>query len=119
MAEGMGKALCMLQYEEDPVPLDYRDFVNFTYHPDDINECIAEFAGKVAEAFQQELNVFSKSEDTFLQSLDLGASSAENEMRTLQNYYLKTDQFLRSLRGEANIVVGRKGSGKSAIFFAS
>lgn len=116
LAAGMGKALCMLQHEEDPVPLDYRDFVNFTYHPKDINECIAEFAGKVAEAFQQETIDIAKSEDTFLQSLDLGASSAENEMRTLENYYLKTDQFLRSLRGEANIVVGRKGSGKSAIF---
>lgn len=116
LAEGMGKALCMLQHDEDPVPLDYRDFVNVTYHPDDINDCIAEFAGKVAEAFQTESGESSNSEDTFLQSLDLGASSAENEMRTLESYYLKTDQFLRSLRGEANIVVGRKGSGKSAIF---
>lgn len=116
LAEGMGKALCMLQHDEDPVPLDYRDFVNVTYHPDDINDCIAEFAGKVAEAFQTESGEINSSEDTFLQSLDLGASSAENEMRTLESYYLKTDQFLRSLRGEANIIVGRKGSGKSAIF---
>ena len=116
LADGMGKALCMLQHQEDPVPLDYRDFVNFTYHPNDINECIAEFAGKVAEAFQQGTSDKPQGQDTFLQALDLGSSSAENEMRTLENYYLKTDQFLRSLRGEANIVVGRKGSGKSAIF---
>ncbi|BFM09143.1 P-loop ATPase, Sll1717 family [Halioxenophilus aromaticivorans] len=116
LSQGMEKALCMLQHQEEPVPLDYRDFVNFTYHPNDVNECIAEFAGKVAEAFQQETKEVVESEDTFLQSLDLGASSAENEMRTLENYYLKTDQFLRSLRGEVNIVVGRKGSGKSAIF---
>lgn len=116
LANGMGKALCMIQHEYDPVPLDYRDFVTITYHPNDINDCIAEFAGKVAEAFQQERHDLIRSEDTFLQSLDLGASSAENEMRTLEKYYLKTDQFLRSLRGEANIIVGRKGSGKSAIF---
>ena len=117
LTEGMGnKALCMLQHEEDPVPLDYRDFVNFTYHPDDINDCIAEFASRVAEAFQQKKPDQTDSKDTFLQSLDLGSSSAENEMRTLENYYLKTDQFLKALRGEANIVVGRKGSGKSAIF---
>ncbi|MDO9049267.1 MAG: hypothetical protein Q7U66_16230 [Methylobacter sp.] len=37
-------------------------------------------------------------------------------MRTLSNYYLKTDQFSKSIRGEAHLVIGRKGSGKSAIF---
>lgn len=116
LADGMGRALCILQQGDDPVPLDYRDFVHTTYHPNDINEYIADFAGKVAEAFQQDTKVAITSNDTFLQSLDLGSTSAENEMRTLESYYLKTDQFLKSLRGEANIVVGRKGSGKSAIF---
>ncbi|RPA38608.1 hypothetical protein EGC78_02185 [Shewanella frigidimarina] len=116
LADGMSKALCILQNGDEPVPLDYRDFVCTTYHPDDINEHIADFAGKIAEAFQQDTKVESTNNDTFLQSLDLGATSAENEMRTLESYYLKTDQFLKSLRGEANIIVGRKGSGKSAIF---
>lgn len=116
LADGMGKSLCMLQHGQDPVPIDYRDFVNTTYHPDEINEHIGEFAGKIAEMFQQDTVVPTTTEDTFLQSVDLGSTSAENEMRTLQSYYLKTDQFLKSLRGEANIVVGRKGSGKSAIF---
>ena len=116
LADGMSKALCILQQGDDPVPLDYRDFVCTTHHPNDINEYIADFAGKVAEAFQQDTKVATTGNDTFLQSLDLGSTSAENEMRTLESYYLKTDQFLKSLRGEANIVVGRKGSGKSAIF---
>lgn len=116
LSDGMEKALCILQQGEDPVPLDYRDFVCVTRHPNDINEHIADFAGKVAEAFQEDTEVTTATADTFLQSLDLGATSAENEMRALESYYLKTDQFLKSLRGEANIVVGRKGSGKSAIF---
>lgn len=116
LADGMGKALCILQDGDGPVPLDYRDFVCTTFHPNDINDYIAEFAGKVAESFQQDVKFTSNAKETFLQSLDLGATSAENEMRTLESYYLKTDPFLKSLRGEANIVVGRKGSGKSAIF---
>ncbi len=116
LAHGLGKATCMLQNGEGPVPIDYRDLVNATYHPNDINEIIAEFAGKIAEAFQQDVVILPKEKESFLQSLELGASSAENEMRTLQNYYLKTDQFFKSIRGEANIVVGRKGAGKSAIF---
>ncbi len=98
LANGMGKALCMLQREDEPVPLDYRDFVNVVYHPDDINDYIADFAGEVAEAFQLGDSKDTGSEDTFLQSLDLGSSSAENEMRTLQSYYLKTDQFFKILK---------------------
>jgi len=117
LADGMRKALCILQHGEDPVPLDYRDFVNITYRLDDINEYIGDFAGRIAEAYQQDTTITFSGNNTFFQSLDLGSSSAENEMRTLKKYYLKTDQFLKSIRGEANIVVGRKGSGKSAIFF--
>ncbi|WP_019592707.1 P-loop ATPase, Sll1717 family [Thioalkalivibrio sp. ALRh] len=116
LAGGMHKPLCLMQQGDDPIPLDYRDFVHVTHHPRDVDDHIAEFAARVAEAFQQETVSVNHSSDTFLQSLDLGSTSAENEMRTLESYYLKTDQFLKSLRGEASIVVGRKGSGKSAIF---
>lgn len=116
LAAGMDKATCIIQDGDDPVPLDYRDFVKMTRHPGDINDVIAEFAGSVVEEFQKDTNVINGKEETFLQSLDLGATSAENEMRTLESYYLKTEQFLKSIRGEANVVVGRKGSGKSAIF---
>jgi hypothetical protein len=117
LAAGMNKALCIIQNDFDPVPIDYRDFVAVSRHPNDINEHMAEFVGQVAECFQQDTLLPRQQPATFLQSLDLGATSAENEMRTLETYYLKTDQFLKSIRGEAHLVVGRKGSGKSAIFF--
>jgi len=117
LSKGMCKALCILQYGDDPVPLDYRDLVCPVYNGDkDINNYIAEFAGRVAESFQQIDESSVKLPETFLESLDLGASSAENEIRFLEKYYLKTDQYFKSLRGEAHLVVGRKGSGKSAIF---
>jgi len=116
LTHGMNKAITILQYGEDPVPIDYRDFVNVYYHPDDINNHIAEFANRIVEAFQESKVETRNNDVSYLQKLDLGASSAENEMRTLQSYYLKTDSYLRALRGEAQLVVGRKGSGKSAIF---
>jgi hypothetical protein len=116
VSDGMNKATCIIQNGDDPVPLDYRDFVKVTYHPTDLDSAIAHFASRVAKAFQKG-SFYKKGKNiTFLQSLDLGASSAENEMKTLNNYYLRTDQFLKSLRGEVNLCVGRKGSGKSAIF---
>lgn len=36
--------------------------------------------------------------------------------KTLGHYYLQTDEFRRTLRGEARIVIGRKGAGKTAVF---
>lgn len=117
LSEGMNKALCILQNGDDPVPLDYRDFVNVTYHPDDINDFIADFASHLAQAFQEHAEEpILPHERSFLKKLNLGSSSAENEMRDLNTYYLETDQYLKALRGEAHLVVGRKGSGKSAIF---
>lgn len=116
LAEGMQKAICILQNGDDPVPLDYRDFVNVTYHPDEINDFIAEFASNLARAFQVQTEEHIQPERSFLKKLNLGSSSAENEMRDLNSYYLETDQYLKALRGEAHLVIGRKGSGKSAIF---
>lgn len=53
---------------------------------------------------------------TSLQTLAMGDPTAENEMTTLGNYYLPTDQYGRTLQGAVNLVVGRKGSGKTALF---
>ena len=46
----------------------------------------------------------------------MGASSAENEITTLADYYVEIDSFRRALRKEVRLVTGRKGSGKTAIF---
>jgi hypothetical protein len=116
LAHGMNKATCILQHGDEPVPIDYRDFVNVYYKLEDIDNHIADFAGRIVEAFQEGKEVNVPKHTTSLQKLDFGSSSAENEMRTLQGYYLKTDAFNRALRGEVQLVVGRKGSGKSAIF---
>lgn len=37
-------------------------------------------------------------------------------MTTLDSYFLATDQFSKALRGEVNLVIGRKGAGKTALF---
>ncbi len=116
LAYGMNKEICLLQQGDDPVPIDYRDFVNVYYAIDDIDNIIADFAGNIAEAFQEGKDLDKSRKTTFLQKLDFGASSAENEMRNLQAYYLKTDSYSKALRGETQLVIGRKGSGKTAIF---
>jgi hypothetical protein len=115
LAHGMGKTTIILQGSEDPVPIDYRDFVSHFRHPEQIDEYIAEFAGSVTESLQSKIRV-NPPKKGLLAALDMGSSTAENEFASLGQYYLQTDEFQRALRGEARLVVGRKGSGKTAVF---
>jgi hypothetical protein len=116
LAEGFGKVLVILQDGEEPVPVDYRDLVKVFIHPSQIDDAIADFAPKVTEALQEARYVEIDKEQSILEKITFGASAAENEFTNLSGYYLDTDQFQRALRGEVRLVVGRKGSGKTAIF---
>jgi hypothetical protein len=111
----MDKTTTLVQAGDDPVPLDYRDFVDSYRHPSQIDEIIERFALEVTEALQTQSKV-EPAKQGLLASLDMGSSTAENEFVNLAEYYVQTDQFRRALRAEARIVVGRKGSGKTAVF---
>lgn len=115
LAEGMGKPCLILCPSGHNAPLDVRDDVKIYSHPDDIIEQIAGLALELTDHLQQ-VDLPLKTAHTSLQSLTFGDPTAENEMTTLGAYYMQTDQFNRALRGEVNLVVGRKGSGKTALF---
>lgn len=50
-----------------------------------------------------------------LTKIDLGKDEAEQDQR-LADYFLKTQTYKNALTGNKTIIIGRKGSGKSAIF---
>ena len=110
------KVLLLLQQGDDPVPIDYRDLVFSVRFPDQLNEYVGEFSNDVGACFQSNAPPVSKEPKTLLERLNLGASSAENELSDLGNYYLETDEYRRALRGEVRVVTGRKGAGKTALF---
>ncbi len=117
LAHGMNRLLFLLQAGDDPVPIDYRDLVHRFKFPDQIDEYVAEFATSITESLQSTQPPVVTQPTTFLSRLTLGASSAENEFQELGKYYIETDEFRRTLRGEVQIVLGRKGAGKTALFF--
>lgn len=117
LANGMERVLTIIQSGYDPVPIDYRDATKTIFYPNEIYEVVNDFAAAVTEVLQSAYAPVIKEYSTFLERLDLGASSAENELRMLRDYYLETDEYRRAARGEVRLVVGRKGSGKTAIFF--
>lgn len=116
LAMGLNKTLLLLQAGEDPVPLDYRDLVKSFQQLNQIDGYVGAFATEVGGLLQRVEVGRKPGTATFLERLNLGASAAENEMHELDNYYLETDEFYRTLRGEVRVVSGRKGSGKTALF---
>src|SRR5205085_914189 len=81
-----------------------------------IDQYIADFAPEIGERFQTTSPPLNNETLTFLERLNPGASAAENELQDLGSYYLETDEYRRTSRGEVRIVTGRKGAGKTALF---
>lgn len=118
LASGMKKPVMILQDAlEQPVPLDYRDLVKACPNFDELKKNVAGFVSSVVEAIQATRPKEKSKGQNLLASLSLGANAAENEASALTDYYLPIDAFNQAQRGEAHVVVGRKGSGKSALFF--
>ena len=115
LADGMNKPLLLLAPHAAETPLDVRDQVRSYRDPMDIADAVADFCPQI-NAKLQDLSIPKISSPNLLGQVSVGDPTAENEMTTLNGYYLQTDQFLRASRGEVNLVVGRKGSGKTALF---
>lgn len=96
-------------------PIDARDLTKKFRHPDDVRDIVQDFSLEITE-YSQRSGEAVPTPDSMLTALRVGDPTAENEMTTLSAYYLATDDFQKSLRGEVNLVVGRKGSGKTALF---
>jgi hypothetical protein len=117
IGHGLNRQTLLLQRDYDTVPADYRDFVMSVSSEEEITENVIEFAKGAILAAQSIQARRQPARRTQLQKLTLGSSSAENEFRTLELYFVETAEYVRTIRGETRIVAGRKGSGKTAIFF--
>jgi hypothetical protein len=117
LSQALGCETLILQAGSEPVPLDYRDVVSFYTSPETIDRYVAEFAPRITERLQEADQQEFTALQTPITKLFIGASAAENEFLDLSKYYIQTDEFRRVARGEVQVVAGRKGSGKSALFF--
>lgn len=115
LADGMGKPLLVLCPAGVDAPLDVRDEVKHYRHEDDIADHIADLVLEVTDHLQQDALPPIET-GSLLLSLRIGDPTAENEMATLSEYYLQTNEYQQALRGGVNLAVGRKGSGKTALF---
>lgn len=117
MALALGKRVLMLQEGYVSQPIDYRALIVPYKEVRAVTSTIENFVREVADAMNGAEQTNQKPVHGMLEKIDLGDTAAENEIRTLTSYFVKTPQYQQARTGHARLVVGRKGSGKTAIFY--
>ena len=117
IATAEGKAVLMLQEENAPQPIDYRDLVRTYTLPATIPDILRPFLDQCNANMQSPDRAPVMAAANVLERTDLGDPAAENEIGGLRNYFVPTGQYRQATQGHARLVVGRKGSGKTAMFY--
>lgn len=115
MAEG--KAVLMLEEGVNPQPIDYRDLLSSYQTPNAVPGLVEPFLREVIALLQDGDHKSGPVSEGALENLDLGDTAAENESQSLKYYFVRTAQFGEARRGSARLIVGRKGAGKTALFY--
>jgi len=98
-------------------PIDYRDVILSYERPSQIPDLLTPLLGQTIEEIQTTRFVPTTLPLRPLEKVDLGDLAAENEILALDSYFVPTAQYQQARRGHARLVVGRKGSGKTALFY--
>jgi hypothetical protein len=117
IAMATGKAVYLLQEDIVQQPIDYRDVVASYTTPEQVPQLVEPFIREVINLLQESALTLPKAPEGFLERLDLGDIAAENEIRGLRSYFVRTAQYSEAKRGTARLVTGRKGAGKTALFY--
>lgn len=122
MALGLGLKLQMVAEKPYGVPIDYKDllkkFSNRAECSSIINEFLVRLQKDIASLLIKPVdNLKERRERTELQSVNFGEAIAEHESNNIYKYYVDTYHTQQLIKNEYNIVVGRKGSGKTATLY--
>jgi len=122
MALGLGLKLQMVAEKPYGVPVDYKDllkkFSNRSECSSIMNEFLIGLQKDIASLLINPIdNLKERRERTELQSVNFGEAIAEHESNNIYRYYVDTYHTQQLIKNEYNIVVGRKGSGKTATLY--
>lgn len=117
LAHGMGKDILMLAASDYSSPIDYRDMLHVYTSSQDARSSVEAWTSQRLPDQDRADRAARISLATELKSLRLGEHIAENEVATLENYFVETPGFRHVLADATTIFVGRKGTGKTANFF--
>ncbi|WP_342111975.1 P-loop ATPase, Sll1717 family [Methylobacterium sp. SI9] len=115
IAHALEKPTLMLKKGDWPAPVDVASHVVAFRSDEGLTTAFTRFAAQVHDLrFASQSNPTKRGSD--LANLNLGDPAAENEESSLNEYFLERGEFRQVVDGRASIVVGRKGSGKTAVY---
>ncbi|EMS84712.1 P-loop ATPase, Sll1717 family [Leptospira noguchii] len=122
VALGLGLNVLLISEEPYETPLDYKELLKKYTNRSECLSSISPFLDSVKTDYfrilEKSRNIvrtqINKSE---LQKISFGEFLAEHEKDQISNYYVETTAYRDLIRNEYNIIVGRKGSGKSATLY--
>lgn len=120
LTAAQGLHLCVLVEKPFRTPIDYRDIIKQYSSLKEINGIIYEFKTDLFDRSAFGLKSRYESQDKgkkLIDSIDIGEYVAEDEFNSLSNVYVRTPIFQSCLKNRSTLVIGRKGSGKSALFY--
>jgi hypothetical protein len=116
MARGLDIPAILIAHTRATLPLDLVDQATRFTNETELSEIVREFRDEVLDAINDYTEV-PRLKLSLLDSINCGQAEAENEQDQLPQYFLETEEFRSTLDGKTNLVIGRKGGGKSAIFY--
>lgn len=119
---GLGRKVLLIAPSPFNAPIDYTDILLEYY---DASECVSKseewlhknVAIRQADTPDQALDRIPQIDKKLnLLKLGIGCEIAEEEKNDLLNYFIEIDAYKKALERKQSIFVGRKGTGKSAVF---
>lgn len=117
LANGLNKKVLLVAPAKYSAPLDYHEIL-FSY---DSSESLINFVDSwltkelITQEMEEKIEKIEEHTNNLIK-LGIGCEVAEYEKEELPNYFVETSPYFSALKKEKVIIVGRKGSGKSAIY---
>ncbi|MFA6247620.1 MAG: hypothetical protein WC615_11815 [Mucilaginibacter sp.] len=122
MALGLGLEVMMVAEKPYPTPMDYRELLSKYTNRESCKSVVEPFLERVHQEIAQLLLKKREEADknrqrSKLQRVHFGEFIAEHESENLYNYFVETSHYQNLIKSEHNIVIGRKGTGKTATLY--
>ncbi len=123
LAYGFRKPLFMTAQTPFESPVDYGQLLTIHETSQQCATFVKQWIGEVGAGLPRRRPRRPVGEATLTTALDIRALSigepvAEHERHKIDDFFVETDSYYRALEGPTTILVGRKGTGKTAILFA-
>jgi len=122
LTHGLRKPLLMLAHTPFDSPTDYRLLLKSHSTAEECEHHVAAWLGDLAiprrRPRRSDEETRRRASRLELRNLSIGEPVAENENQQLDEYFVETSAYLHALEAQTTIMIGRRGTGKTANLIA-